>query len=847
MLDVGARDLLSSEDVNFPNSSQPSYDSEPLSGPQRFELFPLAHGPQFRHERGPTPITEDTVLERCSKCDTMLDVSECAPLTETICPHCAGMIKVLREFHHFMLLSPLGQGGAGAVYRAFDETLERDVALKLLRNEYTRDPEFIEALEREARATAAMNHANVVKVLSTGRTNGFFFIAMEIVGGGSLAQRIQRQGRLREREVISIAIQVAEGLRAAAQCGLLHRDVKPGNILYADQETVKVADFGLAMPFSMANGDSNVLWGTPDYIAPEKLLQEGEDIRSDIYSFGCTLFHCLTGEPPLDTATVMTVIRRQMALAAPNIQQIAPTVSGAMAFVIKRCLEKNPADRYQNYDELVEHLRYVETLPVGEGGAAFDGPSAAVHVEESAAVAPRRKSWGAWAAGAAMLALVGGAAAYVTRDNGRKADHAAAVREFTAGSNLLVSGDYADAAVQFHRSRLHEGVQPAMVEWSFVAEGVASAYAGDASVVRASFRGLQAELLQRNSPDAGVHHFLTTLSNLAASDQSIPAAAADEFDPKSYQAIGFLVLGLKDWSAGDLENAATLLQRFHSASVPEEQYGWIAKLGFSVNRYLDVAAPLKQLAERANHVRSLREKGALLAELQGVQGLGAAKAAELRAKVMASGPFSQVAYWKLDEGMGQRISDQMNAKSDGLVVGDAAWADGRFGKAFQFSGMNGIKINNPALQNLTRAITVAGWFRTRDTGPDWECMVRHDGHFTPLHRLNDGSVSFWLRSTGKRCEMKYPWIYGDGYWHHFASMYDSETGGKVYMDGKLVASLDVRGELQSSNTDFWLGKTEKDTEHYTGAMADIGVWNRALTGDEVRDLAAGKLRPDALP
>ncbi len=312
------------------------------------------------HERATTELNErNAVVDHCRKCEALLDVSGCSPLTETSCPCCGALIKVLRDFHHFVLLSQLGQGGAGTVYRAFDETLERDVALKLLRNEHTQDPAFRAALEREAEITGSINHSQVVKVFSTGWKNGFFYIAMEILNGGTLAEELNRHGNLPESTVLSYGIQIAEGLQAAWRRGLVHRDVKPGNILFAGHEAIKVGDFGLALAIERPTDDSEDIWGTPSYMAPEKLLRKGEDLRSDIYSFGCTLFHCLAGRPPFDTSQVMAFIRDQAVPKAPNIQAVAPNVSGAVAFIIKRCLESSPADRYQDYEELIEHLHYV--------------------------------------------------------------------------------------------------------------------------------------------------------------------------------------------------------------------------------------------------------------------------------------------------------------------------------------------------------------------------------------------------------------------------------------------------------------------------------------------------------
>jgi hypothetical protein len=347
----------------------------------------------------------DAALENCPKCNALLDVSGCRPLTETSCPICGELIKVLREFHHFVLLSELGQGGAGTVFRAFDETLERDVALKLLRNEHTRDPKYLESLEREALIMASISHPHVVKVYSTGTKNGYFYVAMEIVPGGTLADRILHPEQLTEAIVLSIGIQLAEGLRAAYEHGLLHRDVKPGNILFSDREMIKVGDFGLALALDQTTNDADDLWGTPDYIAPEKLLRQGEDHRSDIYSLGCTIYHCLTGVPPLDTTTVWRVVETQIAESAPDIKRLRPDVSESTAAVIRRCLEKEPADRFQSYHELIETLQH-SLMQIRGPKAAAEAPK-----QRSAEPVRRKSKTGMWVALGALLgamAVIGG-------------------------------------------------------------------------------------------------------------------------------------------------------------------------------------------------------------------------------------------------------------------------------------------------------------------------------------------------------------------------------------------------------------------------------------------------------
>jgi serine/threonine protein kinase len=303
-------------------------------------------------------------------------------------------------------MNELGRGGTGAVYRAFDESLERDVALKLLRREYFHNPEFLANLESEAAITASISHPNVVKVYSAGCKNSFYYIAMEIISGGSLAVKLERQGRLSEAEVYAVGIQAARGLQAAYERGLLHRDVKPGNLLYADADILKVADFGLAIPVEQAKGDSGDIWGTPEYIAPEKLLQEGEDERSDIYSLGCTLFHCLTGCTPFGTQKLDQLIACKAQKGAPDLQQLAPNASGAMAFVIARCLEREPAKRYQSYSELIEHLEYARDQ-VAQPKARADAPRSA---ESKNAGKRKGMIWGVAAAVslAAVIAVVSG-------------------------------------------------------------------------------------------------------------------------------------------------------------------------------------------------------------------------------------------------------------------------------------------------------------------------------------------------------------------------------------------------------------------------------------------------------
>ena len=281
------------------------------------------------------------VIEYCSSCGAAVDVSECYPLTPMGCPGCGKEFIVLQHFGRFLLLSVLGQGGMGYVCRAFDNTLQRDVALKLLRKNLINDADYLEHLENEARAAASISHPNVVKVYSAGVENGFYFICMEIVTGGTLARYIQQKKRLSEAEALRIGIEVAEGLEAAFAVDLLHRDVKPGNILFTELRVAKVADFGLAIRVDGSSVETEI-WGTPYYLPPESLLGKPLDVRADIYSLGATLYHAITGRPVFEAPTAMEVAQKQINATPLPVQTFASETSGQTAYVIAQMLRKDP-------------------------------------------------------------------------------------------------------------------------------------------------------------------------------------------------------------------------------------------------------------------------------------------------------------------------------------------------------------------------------------------------------------------------------------------------------------------------------------------------------------------------
>ncbi|MFM8457885.1 MAG: protein kinase domain-containing protein, partial [Chthoniobacterales bacterium] len=301
------------------------------------------------------------MIENCPSCGGPIDVTEELPFAQIYCPHCGGEMRARRIFNNFELVELIGEGGMGSVFKAYDHTLGRMVALKVLRREMSAREDERAKLEQEARVTASVNHPHVVRVYSFGEADGQFYLAMELVEKGSLDDLMGIQTRVSEAQVLDIGVQIAQGLEAAAEKGLIHRDVKPGNILFADAHTAKIVDFGLARVLEDEAEARGEIWGTPYYIAPERLNYEPEDFRSDIYSLDGTLFHAIAGRPPFEAESASLVALKQIKSQPVSLEAFAPDVASETAYVINRMLEKDPENRYADYGELVEHLEFARS------------------------------------------------------------------------------------------------------------------------------------------------------------------------------------------------------------------------------------------------------------------------------------------------------------------------------------------------------------------------------------------------------------------------------------------------------------------------------------------------------
>ena len=309
--------------------------------------------------------TDECSEQACPACAGKVDTAGAEPLARIVCPHCGEKIRVNRTFDHFVIVETVGIGGMGTVYKARDTQLDRFVALKVLRRDVSNAADENARLQQEARIAASISHPNVIQVFNSGTDHGQFYVVMELIEGGSLDDLIERRHRLPEMHVLEIGIQAAKGLRAAHRRGLIHRDVKPANILFADEYEAKISDFGLAGAAGESSETRGQVWGTPYYVAPERLSKKPEDFRSDIYSLGATLFHAAAGKAPIEGQTNSAAALLALKQHPLNLREIAPEISERTAAILQRMIHPDPAQRFSSYDELLSNLEEAQRALIG--------------------------------------------------------------------------------------------------------------------------------------------------------------------------------------------------------------------------------------------------------------------------------------------------------------------------------------------------------------------------------------------------------------------------------------------------------------------------------------------------
>jgi tRNA A-37 threonylcarbamoyl transferase component Bud32 len=309
----------------------------------------------------------------------------------------------------YRLEAKLGSGGMSTVYLARDQTLDRQVAVKVMHREMSEQPDQLERFRQEARSVAKLSHPNVVSVIDAGEDGGHPYIVFEYVEGETLKQRISRNGALPPQEAIAYAIEIARGLSMAHARNMVHRDIKPQNILIDAEGRAKLTDFGISRQLEQdgMTATGRVL-GTTDYVAPEQAMGHKVDPRTDVYSLGVVLYEMLVGQVPFSADSQVGVAMKHVNEELPDVQRRRPEVSAAVALVVERSTAKDPSERYQKVGEMIDDLSTaLEVEAARAGSTTGEATSVLDAVPPPARKLAGRGRWN-WAAILGLLLVAGG-------------------------------------------------------------------------------------------------------------------------------------------------------------------------------------------------------------------------------------------------------------------------------------------------------------------------------------------------------------------------------------------------------------------------------------------------------
>ncbi len=534
-----------------------------------------------------------------------MDIGDAEPLSRVPCPACGARVRIARSFNHFELRETLGTGGMGTVYKARDTQLDRDVALKLLRKDL--GPEYANQLQQEARITASVNHPHVVQVFSFGRDHDQYYLVMELVDRGTLDDLIAEQKKIPEADVLRTGIDVAHGLRAAYQKGLIHRDVKPANILFNEEGMAKISDFGLAGIVEPHAQTSGAIWGTPYYIAPERLNNQPEDFRSDIYSLGATLFHAVAGRPPFDGETMSASDLRALKNNPLKLKDVAPEVSRPTASVIATMIAPDPRLRFASHDALILALKKSERILRGEPEPWR--AKAALLITAVTLIALIFFGWLFFSRHREPAEVTASASATPAFDVNR---------EFDDGRQQIIDGKYPAARATFARLASETKNKQPIYDWALLNQAAAALLDQQESQMHQALQEVE-NAGSGGFTDPQLGAFLLDTARRANDRRAIELTDIPDHAAKPF---ALFLLGLRDVQLGRFTDAEDLLKAF-VASQPPQSLSWITEYRPIARKYLpDLKAMLawrarhgsaKNKTELSNALRSLQE---LMANLQ---------------------------------------------------------------------------------------------------------------------------------------------------------------------------------------------------------------------------------------
>ena len=544
-------------------------------------------------------------LATCPNCSGEMDVTDVGPYTRVRCPECGEEVRVKTEMGPYHLVRRIAFGGMSVVFVARDLTLDREIAVKVLKEKFSANEKREEQFKSEARLTATVSHPNVVRVYKVGRAFERYFIAMELVPGQSLDERMSVHGALPEDAVIRLALQIVDGLRAARSAGLIHRDIKPGNILIDEAETAKLVDFGLSLLTEEGTVRSDEIWATPTYVAPEVLEHAEEDHRADIYALGATLYHALAGAPPVKLKEVTNQAACEAKKEIPSLKKMAPWLSNEIVQIVERAMMHDPARRFEDYEEFRADLEMVRMVLKAKGTKVpVHGAIRAKRRERHDA---HRRVWllGVWVV--VFAALVAGGIYFfkVGRDDPEEED--------SKGPHLVLDPEHnptLDPEVAMQINETYEGARQALVDDDFVvaeeqflrvwhngqAPTETAAWAGFEAAVAAFLDGRSADARQhladlydfvgeRQAAETVMGRRLQSAAELLTDLRFVPQERVPEVLDNPFRATVFFAMALKMWEQGELERAHAMFSKL-SRNGPWPKAEWMSTYRQLARRYL---------------------------------------------------------------------------------------------------------------------------------------------------------------------------------------------------------------------------------------------------------------------
>lgn len=541
-------------------------------------------------------------IAACEACDSPMDISAVAPFSNVVCPSCGHQSRVKTQFGPYTLTHRYAVGGMSMVFSATDNTLNREVAVKILSEDYSQDQKRIDAFEEEARITASFSHPNVVSVLRTGYAFGRYYIAMELVSGGHFEHHIRERQRIPEGDLLPIAMEVTHGLKAAKAAGLIHRDVKPGNILLDNEGHAKLVDFGLSLVTHGGTAKAEELWATPFYVPPETVEGREEDFRSDMYALGSTLYHALAGIPPCNEDSMSTDVLLAAKQQIVPLKQVAPDVSDKTCAVIDQAMAYDPGDRFVSYDDMIHELRKSEKdlrqsknqhhLRVTQGHMLppLQGTSpkpywamisiAAAIVVAVALMIPRLKSAGPNT---------------TTGNNPVSGDNTNSQNQTGNGSEdsinqhyrrartALREGEYENASDLFAKLHTNTNLQEPTRSWAGIESVICSLLDANSRQARRYAKDTHDHL--RIVKDEVIDTIGDEIPYLLVQLDSFPPLISNSRESATETVIAGMLAGLKNWQQGMLDAAAECFRSVASAKLSANDQ-WVAPYQLLASDYL---------------------------------------------------------------------------------------------------------------------------------------------------------------------------------------------------------------------------------------------------------------------